>query len=306
MTVAPSALAPIALFAYARLDHLQRTVASLQANPLAGDSLLTIYCDAARTPAHAGAVDAVRAFAKTVDGFAGVRLVLRSRNLGLAASIIDGVGTELESSDRVIVVEDDLVTSPHFLRYMNDGLEQYAEDAAVASIHAYCFPVPEPLPETFFLRGADCWGWATWRRAWRHFEPDGAHLMNQLEQRRLTRAFDLDNSFPFTAMLQDQIAGRNDSWAVRWHASAFLASMLTLYPGRSLVHNIGNDASGTHSGRTDVYAQVPSRTPVHVERQSLLPSEVARRAFARFLRHAQGGPLKRLARAVTGSIRSRS
>ena len=134
----------------------------------------------------------------------------------------------------------------HFLRFMNDGLDRYADDERVASIHAYIYPLARPAPETFFLRGADCWGWATWRRAWEHFNPDGKTLLQQLEAHGLTRAFDFDGTAAFTEMLENQIRGLNNSWAIRWHAACFLDGLLTLYPGRSLVHNIGNDGSGTH------------------------------------------------------------
>ena len=128
--------------------------------------------------------------------------------------------------DKVIVLEDDLVTSPHFLQYMNDGLGIYERDDRVISIHGYSYPVHGKLPETFFLRGADCLGWATWKRGWDLFEDDGQRLLNELERRNLTRSFDFDGSYPYTQMLRDQIAGSNSSWAVRWYASAFLRDKL--------------------------------------------------------------------------------
>jgi len=188
----------------------------------------------------------------------------------------------LGSHGRVVVVEDDLLLSPHFLRYMNDGLALYAGNERVASIHGYRYPCTDPLPETFFLRGADCWGWATWSRAWQHFEPDGTALLARLRERRLTRAFDLDASFPYTRMLEDQVAGRNDSWAIRWHASCFLKELLTLYPGRTLVENIGNDSTGTHSARTEVFSAAPTDAPVEVRTIAIEESSEGRAAFRRF------------------------
>jgi hypothetical protein len=274
----------IAIFAYRRLGHLQRTVESLRANPEAAHLPLIVYCDAARDPAQRPAVDAVRAYARAITGFASLEVAERETNLGLAQSIIGGVTAVLERHERVIVVEDDLLLSPHFLRYMLDGLDRYAEDAQVASIHGYVYPVTDPLPETFFLKGADCWGWATWRRAWQHFRADGRALLVELEAAGLTREFDFDGGYPFTRMLRGQVAGRNDSWAIRWNASCFLAGMLTLYPGRSLVHNIGNDASGTHAEARDVFFQAVALQPVPVDRIPLTASESARSAFGRFLR----------------------
>ena len=291
-------LSPIALFAYMRPDHLRLTVQSLQANAEATHSDLHVFCDAPKRAEHADAVQAVRRFADSITGFASVTVVKREANLGLARSIIDGVTRLTAQHGRVIVVEDDLLLSPHFLRYMNDGLACYADDAQVASLHGYCYPVVEPLPETFLLRGADCWGWATWARAWTHFNPDGAALLVQLGERRLARAFDLDGSYPFTRMLRHQVQGRNDSWAVRWHASCFLDGLLTVYPGRSLVHNIGNDDSGTHCDARDDYRQLVAEAPVSVQRLPLTESAVGRDAFIRFFRQSRPSMLALLGRVA--------
>lgn len=296
-------MAPVALFAYRRPDHLRVTVESLRANPEAPATPLVVFCDGPRADKHAGAVALVRDYARRITGFASVSVVEREYNFGLARNIIDGVTRMTRSYRRVIVVEDDLLLSPHFLRYMNDGLETYADDDEVASLHGYCFPVGRPLPETFFLRGADCWGWATWIRAWSGFRADGAALLKELEERGLTREFDLDDAFPFTRMLRDQAAGRNDSWAVRWHASCFLAGRLTLYPGRSLVHNIGNDASGTHGGATAAYDQIPTSAAVQVERLALQPSAVGRAAFVEYCRITRGGVGPRAVRALIRLLR---
>jgi len=173
-------------------------------------------------------------------------------------------------------------------------------DEQVASVHGSCYPVDAPLGDTFFLRGADCWGWATWARAWRHFNADGSFLLEQLRARRLTRAFDLDGSHGFTAMLEDQVAGRNDSWAIRWHASCFLAEMLTLYPGRTLVENIGNDASGSHCSDTDAFSRPPTTAFVPVRRIQLAESQPARRAFSTFLRAQQPSLAARARRFLQG------
>lgn len=300
----PEMTAPVALFAYMRPDHLRATVESLRANPEAAQTKLVVFCDAAKRPAHAEGVAAVRAFAATIDGFASVEVIHREKNLGLAASIIDGVSRLTDEHGRVIVVEDDLLLSRHFLRYMNEALDLYVDDSRVASIHGYCYPVGAALPETFFLRGADCWGWATWQRAWRHFRADGAGLLAELEARRLTYEFDYDGQYGFTRMLRDQIAGRNDSWAIRWHASCYLDGLLTLYPGRSLVHNIGNDASGTHcDDRTD-YAQTIAADPVHVEAVPVEVSASARTAFVSFFRAGRLGPVARVARAMRRVLRA--
>ena len=300
-----SRLAPVALFAYKRPDHLARTVSSLLANPEAAQTDLFVFCDEARHPSERVAVGAVRAMVSAMRGFQSITVCLRDENLGLAGSIISGVTEVLRQRDRVVVIEDDLVLSPRFLRFMNDGLDCYSDEPRVASIHGYCYPVRGTLPETFFMRGADCWGWATWRRAWTGFRHDGAALLRELSVQNLLREFDLDGAAGFARMLRDQVAGRNDSWAIRWHASCFLAGQLTLYPGTSLVENVGNDASGTH-GVTSTYFAGPTRGDrVEVRRIPLEASEAAREEFIRFFRSRRrslGETFRWAVRRVFGSV----
>lgn len=294
--------APIVLFAHRRPRHLRRLVESLLANPEAPATTLHIYCDAAGRPEHRAGVDAVRRYVEGIGGFASVERVFRERNLGLAQSVIDGVTACLRRHERIVVLEDDLVVSPFFLRYMNDGLACYADDAQVASIHGYTYPMAGELPETFFLRGADCWGWATWRRAWRHFDADGSALLAELRRRKLTRAFDLDGAYPYTRMLENQLAGRNDSWAVRWHASCFLQDMLTLYPGRSLVANLGTDDSGTHVSYTTDYEVRLAPGPVAVRRLPLTESVTATAALSTFFRRKRS-PARRIRNVIRRMVR---
>jgi hypothetical protein len=278
------ALAPVVVFAYMRPQHLRRTVESLLRNPEAAHTHVTVYCDGPKRPEHRAGVEAVRAYVESLSGFATVTRIYQESNLGLAESIIRGVSQALQTCDRVIVLEDDLLLSPHFLKYMNDGLACYQDDPDVASIHGYWYPTTGPLPETFFLKGADCWGWATWSRAWKHFDPDGARLLRALRDRGLSREIDYDGNYPHMRILKRQIAGRNDSWAIRWHVSCYLRDMLTLYPSRSLVDNIGHDSTGTHCAVSDVYSPELSSRPISVERIDRVPSEQARAAAIRFFR----------------------
>jgi hypothetical protein len=148
------------------------------------------------------------------------------------------------------------------------------------------YPIKQKLPDTFFLRGADCWGWATWKKGWKYFEPDGKKLLNELEQRGLTHEFDFEDSYPFTQMLRDQIKGKNNSWAIRWNASAFLAGKLTLYPSNSYVQNIGNDDSGTHSKSWSKAAYDTDIQKIKSDLQHIpvQESREARKAFTSYFR----------------------
>jgi hypothetical protein len=279
-----SDFAPIILFVYARPEHTRRTIEALARNDLAEFSDLVVYADAARSDLDVESVKTVKTLIRSISGFRSVTLYERPTNFGLAKSIIDGVTEVLNTHERVIVLEDDLVTSPYFLTYMNNALELYAEDFRVVSIHGYFYPVSAVLPDTFFLPGADCWGWATWRRGWSCFNHNGAELLQEIKQRKLERFFDYEGNYPYVQMLKNQVAGFNDSWAIRWYASTFLQEKLTLYPGRSLVLNIGTDGSGTHSDYSDSMNVILSSTPICLDKINIEPSVVARQAVVGFFK----------------------
>ncbi len=245
-------LAPIVLFTYNRLWHTKQTVEALQKNALANESELFIYSDGAKNDAVSLHVRNVREYLQTIEGFKKVTVIEREKNWGLANSIIDGVTNIVNKYGKIIVLEDDLVTSPCFLTYMNEALTLYENEPNVISIHGYIYPVTE-LPDTFFLKGADCWGWATWRRGWDRFEANGQKLLDEVYKRKLQKEADFDGAYAYTQMLKDQIQGKNNSWAIRWYFSALLQDALTLYPGKSYVQNIGLDGQGTHCSATTVY-----------------------------------------------------
>jgi len=285
--------APIALFVYNRPEHARLTLEALARNSLADRSDLFIFSDGARTADQADMVAQVRQTVREVSGFKSVNLTCREGNLGLARSITSGVTQLCQTHGRVIVVEDDHVTSPHFLSYMNDALTLYMHEDRVASVHGYVFPLKQALPETFFLRGADCWGWGTWQRAWRTYNADGAHLLAELDRLGHTREFDYNGARSFTAMLRQQVEGKNDSWAIRWHASAFLANQLTLYPGRSLIRNIGFDA-GTHYRNSHFPESVLSLGPIRVQPIECRENLECRNAIESFYRRERRLSLKKI------------
>lgn len=277
-------LAPIVLFTYNRPWHTRQTVEALQKNELASESELFVYSDAPKNKQAAEAVAEVRNYIKEIRGFKNVTVIERDKNWGLANSIIDGVTTIVNRYGSIIVLEDDLVTSPYFLRFINEALDLYESEEKVVSIHGYIYPVQSKLPLTFFLRGADCWGWATWKRGWELFEKDARKLLNALEEKKLTKLFDFNGAYGYTRMLKDQIAGRNNSWAIRWHASAFLRERLTLYPGISLVRNVGLDGDGTHCGVSSVFDVTITKEPVMVKSIEIAENEEAKRVIENFLR----------------------
>jgi len=275
--------APILLFAYNRLEHLRQTVESLLRNEQAAESELFVYSDAAKTDGDAEAVAAVRRYIHQIEGFKSLNITERSENWGLARNIIDGVTTQVERFGKVIVLEDDLVVAPHFLEFMNDALTVYEDEPRVGHIQACDFTHDPSLPDTFLIKWIGSWGWATWKRAWNLFNPDGKALLAELERRKLTRTFDFNGSYRFTRMLRRQISGKNNSWAIRWNASLFLADVLSLNVGRSLVQNVGFDGSGTNCGGGGLYSSQLYMERIPVEKiEPVEENAEARMAFARY------------------------
>jgi len=244
--------APIVLFTYNRPDHTRKTLEALAANEYANESELFIYSDGPKNQDAIEKVQAVRSLIKNIHGFKSVTIIERDKNWGLAESIIDGVTNIVNKYGKIIVLEDDIITSPYFLKYMNDGLDIYENEERVVCIHAHQYPIsPNGLPATFFIKGADCQGWATWNSSWSIFEKDANKLLKYILDNNLQYEFDINGSYPYTQMLKRQIDNKVNSWAIRWYASAFINNKYTLYPNKSIIYNIGFDYSGINSGGID-------------------------------------------------------
>lgn len=298
--------APILLFVYNRPAHLRRLIESLQKNKEVAQTPLIIYSDAASDEVSRPAVEEVRKFVHSLSGFASIEITERDENWGLARSIIDGVTTQIHRYGRVIVLEDDLVVAPYFLRFMNDALELYKDEPRVGHIQACDFTNDSSLPDTFLIKWTGSWGWATWERAWRHFNPDGRYLLAQLETRKLTRRFDFNGTYGYTRMLRRQIAGKNNSWAIRWNASLFLDDILSLNVGHSLVRNMGFDGSGTNCGGGGLYDSSLWMEPLPViPIDPIEENEKARRCFARYYHRTNcfwAKAIRRIKRTLRGDF----
>ena len=277
-------LAPILLFVYNRPEHVKRTLAALEQNILAKESELFIYSDAARSPQDEASVAEVRKIIRTaLPFFKQVNIIERETNWGLARSIIDGLTTQINRYERVIVLEDDLIVAPYFLKFMNDALDTYQHEEKVGHIQACDFTQDASLPDTFLIKWTGSWGWATWKRAWKYFNPDGKALLEELQRRKLTYTFDFNGKYGYTRMLRRQTEGKNNSWAIRWNASLFLNDILSLNVGKSLVQNEGFDGSGTNCGGGNLYASRLWMNPIQVHRISPATENLqARNAYVRY------------------------
>jgi len=286
-------LAPIALFVYNRPDHTRRTLSYLQKNISATDSELYIFSDGAKNPADEQKVKEVRDLAVQATGFKSVKLIARPQNMGLANSIIDGVTQLVNEFGKVIVFEDDLLSSPHTLEYFNEALTRYMDEEKAMHIGAYMFPLSDKtLPETFFHRIATSWGWATWDRAWRHFEPNIDKLIAQFDNSKI-QAFSVDGTGNFWKQMVEFKAGKNNSWAIRWYASIFLKGGLALHPAHSLIHNIGHDGTGVHSNIEHMYGVRVADKPVRHFPAEVKEDPKAHLAIRHFLKNRKGTLLQR-------------
>jgi hypothetical protein len=229
------------------LAHAERALASLASCERIQASHVVVYCDGPRGEEDCAEVEATRAVVRTWAPRLEAEVVERPVNLGLARSIVDGVTDLCERFGRVIVVEEDLVLDPGFVRYMLEALDLYQDDPRVFQVSGFMFGIePTPGADALFLPLTTTWGWATWARAWQAFDWGASDARIALTDPAVGRAFDLDRSHPFAALLLDRLAGRNDSWGILWWWAVFRRAGLVLYPRRSLVRNLGFDGSGVH------------------------------------------------------------
>jgi hypothetical protein len=240
-------LAPIALFTFKRPEHTRRTLESLALNPEFDECPLFIYCDGARNEAESAQVEETRKLVRDWP-HPNKTLIERDRNWGLANSVIAGVTELCKRFGRVIVVEDDLIVSPVFLNYLNSALEHYADVPKVMQVSAHMFPVSiQSTYDAVMLPFTTSWGWATWDRAWKCFDPSMTGYEKLRTDSTLRHKFDFDGTYPAFRMLKRQAAGLVDSWAIRWYKCVFFKAGLTLYPCQSLVRNNGYGEGATHT-----------------------------------------------------------
>lgn len=245
--------APIILFVYGRLDHTQRTIESLKKNKISKDSDLFIYSDFYKKEKDIEDVISVREYIKRIDGFKSISIIYRNENYGLAKNISEGVTEVINKYGKAIILEDDIVTSPYFLKFMNDALDKYENNRSVWHISGWNYPIPsDDLPETFFWQTMNCWGWATWSDRWSFFKKDPDALISEWDQTKINK-FNLDGTYDFWSQVNDNYTGKLNTWAIFWYATIFDNSGLCLNPTKTLVHNIGNDGSGENCGSKDIY-----------------------------------------------------
>lgn len=258
-----SQVAPVCLFVYNRPEHTRRTVEKLLSNTLSDKTILYIFSDGAKSKKERGNVEKVRQYVHSISGFKEINIKISQKNKGLASSIIDGVTEVIKEHGRVIVIEDDLVTSPYTLKYLNSGLDYYETNDKVISVTAYNYPArtislseEDTQHDNYFSHRPCSWAWATWKKQWDSVIWDGQIFDEYLSNRTLQEQFKSKVGSDIDRMLKKQLSGKIDSWAVRFTYNAFRQNKLASYATASFVSNIGSDGSGTHKGLNDDYVSV--------------------------------------------------
>lgn len=284
-------LAPVVCFVYCR-PHLTRIMLeSLNTNDLAQESDLFIYADGPKPGTDdriSNNIKDVRQIIREKQWCKSVTLVESENNKGLATSVIEGVTSLVNRYGKVIVIEDDALLSKHFLRYMNDALAKYENENKVFAIGAWSYFIrPGKLQQPYFLRFPDSVTWATYKRSWELFEWDATVAKQKLLDKNLMPQFNADGDIKyFEPMLDLQVEGKINSWAIRWTATVVIHNGLVLYPHISMSKNIGIDAGdGTHENYKDYNKSLLlSNERLLIPNQVLIENPIALREWQRFVK----------------------
>ena len=240
---------PVCLFCYNRFDEFQKTVIALLRNYQSKNVMLFVFSDGPKSESDKRKIQKIRGYVKKIEGFKSVTLFESKVNKGLASSIIEGVSSILDKYESVIVLEDDLITSPNFLDFMQQALKFYRNKEQVFSISGYSLDLPSLHGiehDIYFGYRASSWGWGIWKDRWEKIEWNlDDNFSKLLSAKRFSRFLRGGSDLPL--MLWKQKKGIIDSWAVRWCYHQSLNDMVTVFPSKSKIENIGFSEGATHS-----------------------------------------------------------
>ncbi len=241
------ARAPVVLFVYNRPEHTKKTIEALQNNYLARETDLFVFSDGAKNDDAVPQVNQIRNYLKTVEGFKSIHVIERKKNYGLAKNIIYGVTKIIDLYNKVIVLEDDILTSEYFLTYMNRALDKYYDHTEVMSISGYIAPINKSeLPSTFFMPWFECWGWGTWKRSWMLFNRNPSYQLKKSGRKDINFINVYGSDPSLWHQVIDNYRNKIKTWAIFFHVCICEHKGLVLYPKESLCRNIGFDGSGTN------------------------------------------------------------
>lgn len=250
-------LAPIVLFVYNRPEHTEKTLEALARNTLAKDSKLFVFSDGPKYLANndereklRANIDKTREIVKGCKGFKQLIIEECSSNRGLQRSIIEGVTKIIEEYGKVIVLEDDLITSPYFLKFINEALDYYEASQNIFSVTGYVYPhksINSYKYDTLLYPRCSTYGWGTWKDRWSKADWEVGGYYTFLKDKKLQKRFNSGGD-DLTDMLKHQMNGLVKSWGIRWCYSQFINEAYSIFPTESLIKNIGFDGSGENCG----------------------------------------------------------
>lgn len=251
-------LAPLIIFTYNRLDTLEVSIKSLQENFLANQTDVFIFSDSARAEKDIELVNKVRKFLHSINGFKSITIIERNENYGLAKNIIEGVTNIINQYEKVIVLEDDLLTSKNFLSYMNQALDFYENDERIFSISGYSSILPslKTLDDDGYLSyRPSSWGWGTWKNEWIKNDWEVKDFDSFIKDKKSIKTFNR-GGIDMARMLRHCMEGKNHSWAIRWSYTMYKLDKLCFYPKVSKVQNIGFGKDATNCKGINIYTTI--------------------------------------------------
>lgn len=280
-----NAYAPIALFVYNRLPHVKKVINAIKDNSISRKSKIYIFSDFSEEEIEKKKIKKIREYLKTINGFKKTIIIERRNNFGTSKNIILGLDYIFKKYSKCIIIEDDVLISKNFLFQMNYFLKKFENYKNIASIEGFMYPVNfnKKVPEYFLIRGSGCWGWATWRSSWKNYENSAAKLVSKFNRNKhLIHEFDYYNSYPYFKMLKKQLK-INNSWSIKWAAGNFIKKKYTIYFKRSLVKNIGMDASGVNcklnyelNQKKFKFKNIKIKQKIKIEENLFAKSDIAR------------------------------
>lgn len=283
-----TSLAPIILFVYNRPTHTQKVIEALLKNEEAKDSILYVFADGPKNNASKFDIKLLKEVSylvSNINGFKEIIICERSTNYGLKNNIVESINEVFLSNEKIIVLEDDIVPQIGFLNYMNNALNIYENELDVMHISAFIYPLKNKNTEnTFFYNVNSCWGWGTWKRAWKYFDKNPQNLLKKVNQNYNEQLFNGGQKNFFYKQLQLNTTGVINTWAVLWHSSIYINNGLCLHPNKSLVVNIGFDNSGQNSGKGKIHGEENKTDFIKVEKLDVNSAKKSHRYISKIIK----------------------
>ncbi|NQV41136.1 MAG: hypothetical protein HQ506_02175 [Candidatus Marinimicrobia bacterium] len=241
----------VIVIAFNRPIHTQRVIESLQKE---GVKSFTVFIDGTMDEDVQKKQAEIIQYLSTID-WADFEIVHRKVDLGLAKSIVLSVSDTLRTYDSVVVLEDDCIVRPGFVKYFETALNEYERDQSVGAICGYSYPIIQmdpDKPDYFLASRFTPWGWATWKNRWQNYTISLTSLRDQAKSKQINIS---DFGEDLMLYLEDStyLSHKQEIWSLNWILTLIINRQLVLYPKISLIDNIGFDGTGVHSEATKVF-----------------------------------------------------